>query len=199
MCTSSANGAGAGQRPSINKSTRVLQMHVKFHPIQMFIWSLYHPLVVPGQLPIIYKLPKHAQIHKQDIASTFTLDKQLERICDPWGGPGNVTTLLCIDQLQGAQRKGLEMEMWLGGGDKQIHRGQQVVCRETGTREQQLHYLHQLLTCCLWSLASSICMILSGQRQSQTAPHLYAVPEPGLIDPAAADLYILVNMFNWVQ
>lgn len=42
-------------------------------------------------------------------------------------------------------------------------------------------------------------MILSGQRRSQTAPHLHATLEPGLIDPAAVDLYMFVNMFNWLQ
>lgn len=46
------------------------------------------------------------------------------------------------------------MEIWLGCGDKQIHRGQQVVYRETGACEEQLHYSQQLLTCCLWSLAA---------------------------------------------
>lgn len=32
----------------------------------------------------------------------------------------------------------------------------------------------------------------------QTASHLHAVCEFGVIDPAAVDLYLFVNTFNWV-
>lgn len=34
--------------------------------------------------------------------------------------------------------------------------------------------------------------------RSQTASHLHAVCEFGLIDLAAVDLYLFVNTFNWV-
>lgn len=33
---------------------------------------------------------------------------------------------------------------------------------------------------------------------SQTVSHLHAVCELGRIDPAAVDLYLFVNTFNWV-
>ncbi len=71
----------------------------------------------------------------------------------------------------GAWGKESRMEFWLGCGDKRTRWGQQVVYRETSSAEKQYHYPHQLLTCCLWSWAGSICMILSGYAEVRQ-PHI---------------------------